>query len=166
MVENPTLAAVPAASASSAGSPAIDRRMGALCGAPRRGIGLVRRTIPKACSASSMQSCSARGGSSSIPASTPSAGRASRRSTTASKPSEIERYVVNPGQACAYMIGQLKILELRDRARAHLKDRFSERAFHNAVLGPGSVPARSARAGGRSIHGQMNGSCAGPSRYN
>jgi uncharacterized protein (DUF885 family) len=54
--------------------------------------------------------------------------------------SEIERYVVNPGQACAYMIGQLKILELRDRAKATLKDRFSERAFHNAVLAPGLVP--------------------------
>jgi uncharacterized protein (DUF885 family) len=54
--------------------------------------------------------------------------------------SEIERYVVFPGQACSYMIGQLKILELRDRAKAELKERFSERAFHNAVLGPGSVP--------------------------
>jgi uncharacterized protein (DUF885 family) len=56
------------------------------------------------------------------------------------EPSEVERYVVNPGQACSYMIGQLKILELRDRARARLKDRFSERAFHNAVLRVGSVP--------------------------
>ena len=54
--------------------------------------------------------------------------------------SEIERYVVMPGQATSYMIGQLKILELRDRAKARLKDRFSERAFHNAVLGPGAVP--------------------------
>jgi uncharacterized protein (DUF885 family) len=54
--------------------------------------------------------------------------------------SEIERYVVNPGQACAYMIGQLKILELRDRAKTTLKQRFSERAFHNAVLAPGAVP--------------------------
>jgi uncharacterized protein (DUF885 family) len=54
--------------------------------------------------------------------------------------SEVERYVVLPGQACAYMIGQLKILELRDRAKATLKDRFSERAFHNAVLAPGTVP--------------------------
>lgn len=53
---------------------------------------------------------------------------------------EIERYVVMPGQACSYMIGQLKILELRDRAKAQLKDRFSERAFHNAVLAPGAVP--------------------------
>jgi uncharacterized protein (DUF885 family) len=45
-----------------------------------------------------------------------------------------------PGQATAYMIGELKILELRDRAKATLKDRFNERAFHNAVLAPGTVP--------------------------
>jgi uncharacterized protein (DUF885 family) len=38
------------------------------------------------------------------------------------------------------MIGQLKILELRDRARAQLKDKFSERAFHNVVLRAGAVP--------------------------
>ena len=38
------------------------------------------------------------------------------------------------------MIGQLKILELRERAKAQMKDRFSERAFHNAVLAPGAVP--------------------------
>ena len=54
--------------------------------------------------------------------------------------SEVERYVVMPGQACSYMIGQLKILELRERAKTELKDRFSERAFHNAVLNLGSVP--------------------------
>ncbi len=54
--------------------------------------------------------------------------------------SEVERYVVYPGQATSYMIGQLKILELRDRAKAQMKDRFSERAFHNAVLAPGAVP--------------------------
>jgi uncharacterized protein (DUF885 family) len=54
--------------------------------------------------------------------------------------SEVERYVVFPGQATSYMIGQLKILELRDRAKSQMKDRFSERAFHNAILGPGAVP--------------------------
>jgi uncharacterized protein (DUF885 family) len=54
--------------------------------------------------------------------------------------SEVERYVANPGQACAYMIGQLKILELRDKAKSTLKDRFSERTFHDAVLAPGAVP--------------------------
>ena len=54
--------------------------------------------------------------------------------------SEIERYVVYPGQACSDMIGQLKILELRERAQAELKGRFLERAFHNAILAPGAVP--------------------------
>jgi uncharacterized protein (DUF885 family) len=54
--------------------------------------------------------------------------------------SEVERYVAMPGQATAYMVGELKILELRDRAKATLKDRFNERAFHNAVLAPGTVP--------------------------
>lgn len=54
--------------------------------------------------------------------------------------SEIERYVVNPGQACSYMIGQLQILELRDRARAALGDKFLPQQFHNVVLRTGSVP--------------------------
>ena len=54
--------------------------------------------------------------------------------------SEVERYVVNPGQACSYMIGQLKIVELREKARAALGTRFSIREFHNVVLGTGSVP--------------------------
>ena len=54
--------------------------------------------------------------------------------------SEIDRYVVNPGQACAYMIGQLKIVELRDKAQKALGSRFSPQAFHNAVLMTGTVP--------------------------
>jgi uncharacterized protein (DUF885 family) len=54
--------------------------------------------------------------------------------------SEVDRYVVWPGQACSYMIGQLKILELRERAKRQLGPRFSLRAFHNAVLGNGSIP--------------------------
>ncbi len=54
--------------------------------------------------------------------------------------SEVERYVVNPGQACAYMIGQLRILELRDRARQALGEKFSPREFHNVVLRTGTVP--------------------------
>ncbi|HWK49257.1 MAG TPA: DUF885 domain-containing protein [Steroidobacter sp.] len=54
--------------------------------------------------------------------------------------SEVERYVVNPGQACAYMIGQLQILEMRDRARTALGDKFSPQQFHNVVLQTGSVP--------------------------
>jgi len=54
--------------------------------------------------------------------------------------SEIERYVVYPGQATAYMVGQLKLIELRDRARRELGDKFSFKAFHSAVLGVGTVP--------------------------
>jgi len=54
--------------------------------------------------------------------------------------SEVERYVVNPGQACSYMIGQLKIVELRDKARKALGGRFSLNAFHNTVLNTGTVP--------------------------
>ena len=53
---------------------------------------------------------------------------------------EVERYFNNPGQATSYMIGQLKILELRDRARAALGNRFDIRDFHGVVLENGSVP--------------------------
>ena len=56
------------------------------------------------------------------------------------EPSEVERYVVNPGQACSYMIGQLKIVELRDKARKALGDRFSLKEFHSVVLGTGTAP--------------------------
>jgi uncharacterized protein (DUF885 family) len=54
--------------------------------------------------------------------------------------SEVERYVVLPGQACAYMIGQLKLVELRDKARAALGQKFDPKAFHNAVLSMGTAP--------------------------
>jgi uncharacterized protein (DUF885 family) len=54
--------------------------------------------------------------------------------------SEVERYVVNPGQACSYMMGELKILELRDKAKKALGDKFSIRDFHTAVLSAGTVP--------------------------
>ncbi len=53
---------------------------------------------------------------------------------------EVDRYIVMPGQACSYMIGQLKILELRDKARRELGERFSIKEFHNVVLQTGSVP--------------------------
>jgi uncharacterized protein (DUF885 family) len=56
------------------------------------------------------------------------------------EPSEVERYVVNPGQACAYMIGQMKILELRERMRQAMGDRFRLPDFHNLVLDTGTVP--------------------------
>ena len=54
--------------------------------------------------------------------------------------SEVERYVADPGQACAYIIGQLKILELRDKVRRELGDKFSLKEFHNVVLHTGTVP--------------------------
>ena len=54
--------------------------------------------------------------------------------------SEVERYVVFPGQACSYMIGQLKIVELREKARKALGDKFSLREYHDLVLNIGTVP--------------------------
>jgi uncharacterized protein (DUF885 family) len=53
---------------------------------------------------------------------------------------EVERYVAAPGQACAYMIGQLKLLELRDKCHRELGDKFSLKDFHNVVLSTGTVP--------------------------
>ena len=54
--------------------------------------------------------------------------------------SEVERYVANPGQACAYMVGMLRLLELRDLASAELGARFVLKDFHDVVLQTGSVP--------------------------
>jgi uncharacterized protein (DUF885 family) len=54
--------------------------------------------------------------------------------------SEVDRYVVNPGQACSYMIGQLKLVELREKGRTALGEKFSLREFHSVVLNTGTVP--------------------------
>ncbi len=54
--------------------------------------------------------------------------------------SEVERYVVMPGQATSYMVGQLRITELREKARTALGHRFDIAQFHNVVLSLGVVP--------------------------
>ncbi len=60
--------------------------------------------------------------------------------TTTEVTTEIERYIVWPGQACSYKIGMIKILELREKAKAKLGDQFSLKEFHNVVLKNGAVP--------------------------
>jgi uncharacterized protein (DUF885 family) len=54
--------------------------------------------------------------------------------------SEIERYIANPGQALAYKIGELKIMEIRNKAQKVLGKRFDIRAFHDQILKDGALP--------------------------
>jgi uncharacterized protein (DUF885 family) len=53
---------------------------------------------------------------------------------------EVDRYIVWPGQATAYKVGELKIKELRAKAQSELGDRFDLRRFHNAVIDGGTIP--------------------------
>jgi uncharacterized protein (DUF885 family) len=54
--------------------------------------------------------------------------------------SETDRYIGGPGQACSYKLGQLKIRELRERARQQLGPKFDLKAFHDEVLSGGALP--------------------------
>jgi uncharacterized protein (DUF885 family) len=52
----------------------------------------------------------------------------------------VDRYIVVPGQALGYKVGELKIRELRDKSKAALGERFDIRRFHNALLDDGALP--------------------------
>jgi uncharacterized protein (DUF885 family) len=53
---------------------------------------------------------------------------------------EIDRYYVWPAQACSYKIGQMKITELRERAKELLANKFNLREFHRHILMQGAIP--------------------------
>ncbi|MFN4183670.1 MAG: DUF885 domain-containing protein [Hyphomonas sp.] len=60
--------------------------------------------------------------------------------TEAQARSEVQRYIVMPGQATAYKIGMIEIQKMRAKAEAELGDKFDIRAFHDTVLGGGALP--------------------------
>jgi uncharacterized protein (DUF885 family) len=53
---------------------------------------------------------------------------------------ETDRYISGPGQACSYKLGQLKIRELRGRAKKQLGPRFDLKTFHDEILSGGALP--------------------------
>jgi uncharacterized protein (DUF885 family) len=74
--------------------------------------------------------------------------------------SEIERYIVWPGQALGYKMGMLKIQEIRKNAEAELGDKFDIRAFHDVVLKDGPVPIPVLEANVKAWVAEANGSSA------
>ncbi len=81
--------------------------------------------------------------------------------------SEVQRYIVMPGQATSYKIGMLKIQELREKAEEELGDKFDIRAFHDTILGERCHAARDSRAPGehldRGCEGRRIGARLSPS---
>ena len=68
---------------------------------------------------------------------------------------EVSRYITMPGQACSYKIGQIKILQLRERAKKALGKRFDLKAFHEVVLrsaGPLSIVEDEVNKGGSFLY--------------
>jgi uncharacterized protein (DUF885 family) len=55
-------------------------------------------------------------------------------------PIEVDRYIVNPGQACSYKVGQMKILELREKAKVEMGSKFNIKEFHDVILRNGPMP--------------------------